>query len=74
VTVELRNQSAVNTIRNKLGIIQWLMSWEKENNLVISDLIHKEILLTENQLESLIQHMRLNVKKQKNVISTKKVC
>ena len=46
----------------------------KENNLVISDLIHKEILLTENQLESLIQHMRLNVKKQKNVISTKKVC
>ena len=29
VTVELRNQSAVNTIRNKLGIIQWLMSWEK---------------------------------------------
>ena len=72
VTVELRNQSAVNTIRNKLGTIQWLMNWEKENNLVISDLIHKEILLTENQLESLIQHMRLNVKKQKNVISTKK--
>ena len=35
------------------------MNWEKENNLVISDLIHKEILLTENQLESLIQHMRL---------------
>lgn len=72
VTVELRNQSAVNTIRNKLGTIQWLMNWEKENNLVISDLIHKEIILTENQLESLIQHMRLNVKKQKNVISTKK--
>ena len=65
VTVELRNQSAVNTIRNKLGTIQWLMNWEKENNLVISDLIHKEILLTGNQLESLIQHMRLNVKKQK---------
>lgn len=74
VTVELRNQSAVNTIRNKLGTIQWLMNWEKENNLVISDLIHKEILLTGNQLESLIQHMRLNVKKQKNVISTKKLC
>jgi len=63
VTVELRNQSAVNTIRNKLGTIQWLMNWEKENNLVIGDLIHKEILLTGNQLESLIQHMRLNVKK-----------
>lgn len=40
VTVELRNQSAVNTIRNKLGTIQWIMNWEKQNNLVISDLIH----------------------------------
>jgi len=29
VTVELRNQSAVNTIRNKLGTIQWIMNWEK---------------------------------------------
>ena len=28
VTVELRNQSAVNTIRNKLGTIQWIMNWE----------------------------------------------
>ena len=25
VTVELRNQSAVNTIRNKLGTIQWII-------------------------------------------------
>ena len=72
VTVELRNQSAVNTIRNKLIAIQWLMSWEKGNNLVISDLIHREIVLTSEQLESLIQHMRLNAKKQKNVNSTKK--
>ncbi len=72
VTVELRNQSAVNTIRNKLGTIQWIMNWEKQNNLVISDLIHNKVLLTENQLESLIQHMRINVKKQKNVINTKK--
>lgn len=48
------------------------MNWEKHNNLVISDLIHGEILLTENQLESLIRHMRINVKKQKNVINTKK--
>lgn len=65
VTVELRNQSAVNTIRNKLIAIQWLMSWEKGNNLVISDLIHREIVLTSEQLESLIQHMRLNAKKTK---------
>lgn len=72
VTVELRNQSAVNTIRNKLGTIQWIMNWEKQNNLVISDLIHNKVLLTENQLESLIRHMRINVKKQKNVINTKK--
>ena len=34
VTVELRNQSAVNTIRNKLGTIQWIMNWEKQNNIV----------------------------------------
>jgi len=72
VTVELRNQSAVNTIRNKLGTIQWIMIWEKRNNLVISDLIHNKVLLTESQLESLIRHMRINVKKQKNVINTKK--
>ncbi len=50
------------------------MNWEKQNNLVISVLIHREILLTKNQLESLIRHMRINVKKQKNVINTKKVC
>ena len=74
VTVELRNQSAVNTIRNKLGTIQWIMNWEKRNNLVISNLIHNKVLLTESQLESLIRHMRINVKKQKNVINTKKVC
>ena len=74
VTVELRNQSAVNTIRNKLGTIQWVMNWEKRNNLVISNLIHNKVLLTESQLESLIRHMRINVKKQKNVINTKKVC
>lgn len=42
---------------NKLG---------KNNQLAISDLIQKEIILSENQLESLIQHMRLNVTKQKN--------
>lgn len=72
VTVELRNQSAVNTIRNKLIAIQWLMSWEKGNNLVISDLIHREVILTSEQVESLIQYMRLNAKKQKNVNSTKK--
>lgn len=47
---------------------------EKQNNLVISDLIHNKVLLTENQLESLIRHMRINVKKQENVINTKKVC
>ena len=74
VTVELRNQSAVNTIRNKLGTIQWIMNWEKQNNLVISDLIHDKVLLTENQLESLIRHMRINIKKQNNLINTKKVC
>ena len=82
VTVELRNQSAVNTIRNKpvntirnkLGTIQWIMNWEKRNNLVISNLIHNKVLLTESQLESLIRHMRINVKKQKNVINKKKVC
>ena len=73
VTVELRNQSAVNTIRNKLGTIQWIMNWEKRNNLVISNLIHNKVLLTESQLESLIRHMRINIKKQKNVINTKKV-
>ena len=28
VTTELRYRSAVNTIRNKLGVIQWLMDWE----------------------------------------------
>ncbi len=38
------------TITNKLGTTQWLMNWEKQNNHVISDLIHREILLTENQL------------------------
>lgn len=47
---------------------------KKQNNLVISDLIHNKVLLTENQLESLIQHMRINAKKQKNAINTKKVC
>lgn len=53
VTLELRNQSIVNTIRNKLEAIQWLMKREKENQLVDSDLIHREIILTENQLNLL---------------------
>lgn len=73
VTMALRNQSAVNTIRNKLVTIQWLINWEKKNQLAISDLIHQEIILSENQLESLIQHMRLNVIKQKNKNIAKKV-
>ncbi|OOF46170.1 integrase [Rodentibacter trehalosifermentans] len=72
VTVELRNQSAVNTIRNKLVTIQWLMNWEKDNQLAISDLMHKEIILSENQLESLVQHMRLNVTIQKSTNITKR--
>lgn len=72
VTVELRNQSSVHTIRNKLGTTVDNELGKKQNNLVISDLIHNKVLLTENQLESLIQHMRINTKKQKNAINTKK--
>lgn len=65
-TVKLWNQYAVNTIRNKLVTIQWLINREKENQLTVTDLIHKEIILTENQLKSLIQHIKLNVTKQKS--------
>ena len=35
VTVELRNQSAVNTIRNKLGTIQWIMNWKNKIILLL---------------------------------------
>lgn len=35
VTAELRNQSVVNTIRNKLVTIQWLINWEKIINLLL---------------------------------------
>ena len=72
VTTELRYRSAVNTIRNKLGVIQWLMDWEQSNKLTISDLLHKEVALNECELESLIRHMKLNAVKQKKADRTKR--
>lgn len=71
VTVELRCRFAVNTIRNRLGVIQWLMDWEQNNKLTISDLLHKEVALNEGKLESLIRHMKLNAVKQKKPIVRK---
>ncbi|WP_439258039.1 site-specific integrase [Lonepinella sp. BR2271] len=72
VTIELRNQSAVNTIRNKLNTILWLMKWEKANNLMLSEVIKNNEILSDATLESLIQHMRINATKQKNNRNTKK--
>ena len=72
ITVELRNHSAVNTIKNKLNVIQWLMEWEKTNNLVLSEMIKNRKLLSNTELESLIAHMKLNVNKQKKQCHMKK--
>lgn len=71
VTVELRYHCAVNTIRNKLGVIQWLMDWEQNNKLIISEMLQKEIVPTEGELETLIRHMKLNAVKQKKLIVQK---
>lgn len=71
VTVELRYHCAVNTIRNKLGVIQWLMDWEQNNRLIIIEMIQKEIVPTEGELETLIGHMKLNALKQKKLIVRK---
>lgn len=72
VTVELRYHCAVNTIRNKLGVIQWLMDWEQNNKLIISEMLQKEIVPTESELETLIRHMKLNAVKQKKTNCTKR--
>jgi hypothetical protein len=72
VTVELRYHCAVNTIRNKLGVIQWLMDWEQNNKLIISEMLQKEIVPTEGELETLIRHMKLNAVKQKKTNCTKR--
>ena len=71
VTLELR-YSAVNTIRNKLVTLQWLMEWENNNNLIISDLIKNEKMLTESELESLFRHIQINAAKQKKTNYIKK--
>lgn len=72
VTVELRYHCAVNTIRNKLGVIQWLMDWEQNNKLIISEMLQKEIVPTEGELETLIRHMKLNALKQKKTNCTER--
>ena len=71
VTLELR-YSAVNTIRNKLVTLQWLMEWENNNNLIIIDLIKNEKMLTESELESLFRHIQINAAKQKKTNYIKK--
>lgn len=71
VTLELR-YSAVNTIRNKLVTLQWLMEWENNNHLIISELVKNEKLLTESELESLFRHMQINAAKQKKTNYVKK--
>ena len=72
VTVELRYHCAVNTIRNKLGVIQWLMDWEQNNKLIISEMLQKEIVPTEGELETLIRHMKLNALKQNTTNCTER--
>lgn len=71
VTLELRSQSAVNTIRNKLQTILWLMQWETNTQLSVVDFFQNEIIMNDSQLEGLVHHMRLNAIKQKNKTYTK---
>jgi len=48
------------------------MDWEQNNKLIISEMLQKEIVPTEGELETLIRHMKLNALKQKKTNCTER--
>ncbi len=78
VTSELRPHLAVNTIKNRLKALRWFFEWEWQNGRNLHAEFQQGQFLKDGDLESIREHMKLDVREHKKqqdgkALMTKKV-